>query len=62
MDLDALACERVLDLGAGTGALTRDLVARGLDVVAIEQRIGSYPTEVIAEAAASAPPEPPQKA
>ena len=27
---------RVLDLGAGTGALTRDLVARGLDVVAVE--------------------------
>ncbi len=27
---------RVLDLGAGTGALTRDLVGRGLDVVAVE--------------------------
>src|ERR1700726_4098943 len=27
---------RVVDLGAGTGALTRDLVARGLDVVAVE--------------------------
>jgi len=27
---------RVLDLGAGTGALTRDLVDRGLDVVAVE--------------------------
>jgi len=27
---------KVLDLGAGTGALTRDLVARGLDVVAVE--------------------------
>lgn len=27
---------RVLDLGAGTGALTRDLVSRGLDVVAVE--------------------------
>ena len=26
----------MLDLGAGTGALTRDLVARGLDVVAVE--------------------------
>jgi SAM-dependent methyltransferase len=26
----------VVDLGAGTGALTRDLVARGLDVVAVE--------------------------
>jgi SAM-dependent methyltransferase len=30
------ARRRVLDLGAGTGALTRDLVARGLDVVAVE--------------------------
>ena len=27
---------RVLDLGAGTGKLTRDLVRRGLDVVAVE--------------------------
>ena len=27
---------RVLDLGAGTGKLTRELVARGLDVVAVE--------------------------
>lgn len=27
---------RVLDLGAGTGKLTRSLVARGLDVVAVE--------------------------
>ena len=27
---------RVLDLGAGTGKLTRDLVGRGLDVVAVE--------------------------
>jgi SAM-dependent methyltransferase len=27
---------RVIELGAGTGALTRDLVARGLDVVAVE--------------------------
>jgi ubiquinone/menaquinone biosynthesis C-methylase UbiE len=27
---------RVLDLGAGTGKLTRQLVARGLDVVAVE--------------------------
>lgn len=27
---------RVLDVGAGTGALTRALVARGLDVVAVE--------------------------
>lgn len=27
---------RVLDLGAGTGQLTRSLVARGLDVVAVE--------------------------
>jgi SAM-dependent methyltransferase len=30
------ARRRVLDLGAGTGALTRDLVGRGLDVVAVE--------------------------
>ncbi len=30
------ARRRVLDLGAGTGALTRDLSARGLDVVAVE--------------------------
>ncbi len=30
------ARRRVLDLGAGTGALTRDLVSRGLDVVAVE--------------------------
>ena len=30
------ARRRVLDLGAGTGALTRDLVARGLDVIAVE--------------------------
>jgi SAM-dependent methyltransferase len=30
------ARRRVLDLGAGTGALTRDLMARGLDVVAVE--------------------------
>ncbi|HEX4258837.1 MAG TPA: class I SAM-dependent methyltransferase [Streptosporangiaceae bacterium] len=28
--------QRVLDLGAGTGKLTRQLVARGLDVVAVE--------------------------
>jgi SAM-dependent methyltransferase len=28
--------QRVLDLGAGTGKLTRSLVARGLDVVAVE--------------------------
>jgi SAM-dependent methyltransferase len=28
--------QRVLDLGAGTGKLTRELVARGLDVVAVE--------------------------
>jgi len=28
--------KRVLDIGAGTGALTRDLVAMGLDVVAVE--------------------------
>lgn len=28
--------ERVLDLGAGTGKLTESLVARGLDVVAVE--------------------------
>jgi SAM-dependent methyltransferase len=27
---------RVLEIGAGTGALTRDLVARGLEVVAVE--------------------------
>ena len=27
---------RVVELGAGTGALTRDLVGRGLDVVAVE--------------------------
>lgn len=31
---------RVLDLGAGTGKLTRDLVARGLDVVAVEPSDG----------------------
>src|SRR5580704_3653246 len=30
------ARRRVLDLGAGTGALTRDLVGRGLDVIAVE--------------------------
>ena len=30
------ARRRVLDLGAGTGALTRDLSARGLDVIAVE--------------------------
>ena len=28
--------KRVLDLGAGTGKLTRSLVARGLDVVAVD--------------------------
>jgi SAM-dependent methyltransferase len=31
---------RVLDLGAGTGKLTRSLVARGLDVVAVEPDAG----------------------
>ena len=31
---------RVLDLGAGTGKLTRQLVARGLDVVAVEPLAG----------------------
>lgn len=31
---------RVLDLGAGTGKLTRSLVARGLDVVAVEPTEG----------------------
>lgn len=30
------SARRVLDLGAGTGKLTRQLVARGLDVVAVE--------------------------
>ncbi|MES1246501.1 MAG: class I SAM-dependent methyltransferase [Actinomycetota bacterium] len=28
--------ERVVDVGAGTGALTRELLARGIDVVAVE--------------------------
>ncbi|HEY5248606.1 MAG TPA: methyltransferase domain-containing protein [Dermatophilaceae bacterium] len=32
--------QRVLDLGAGTGQLTRRLVARGLDVVAVEPSDG----------------------
>jgi SAM-dependent methyltransferase len=32
--------ERVLDLGAGTGKLTRQLIARGLDVVAVEPSAG----------------------
>ena len=31
---------RVLDLGAGTGKLTRDLAARGLDVVAVDPSAG----------------------
>jgi SAM-dependent methyltransferase len=31
---------RVLDLGAGTGQLTRGLVARGLDVTAVEPSVG----------------------
>jgi SAM-dependent methyltransferase len=31
---------KVLDLGAGTGQLTRRLVARGLDVVAVEPSEG----------------------
>src|SRR5579859_5949715 len=31
---------RVLDLGAGTGQLTRQLVARGLEVVAVEPSDG----------------------
>jgi ubiquinone/menaquinone biosynthesis C-methylase UbiE len=30
------SCARVLDLGAGTGKLTRQLVARDIDVVAVE--------------------------
>ena len=31
---------RVLDLGAGTGKLTRELLGRGLDVVAVEPLAG----------------------
>jgi len=34
------AGRRVLDLGAGTGKLTRELVARGLDVTAVEPSAG----------------------
>ncbi len=34
------AARRVLDLGAGTGKLTRDLVARGYDVVAVDPSEG----------------------
>lgn len=34
------AARRVLDLGAGTGKLTRSLVERGLDVVAVEPSDG----------------------
>ena len=34
------AARRVLDLGAGTGKMTRLLVARGLDVVAVEPSAG----------------------
>jgi len=47
---------RVLDLGAGTGKLTRQLVARGLDVVAVE------PLAAMREQLASAVPGVPVQA
>lgn len=45
--------QRVLDLGAGTGQLTRLLVARGLDVVAVEPSGGMR--EQLARSLASVP-------
>ncbi|MEJ7702833.1 MAG: class I SAM-dependent methyltransferase [Geodermatophilaceae bacterium] len=56
---------RVLDLGAGTGKLTRQLVDRGLDVVAVEPspamgaQLSAYvPEAELREAAAEAIPLP----
>jgi len=47
-----VGARRVLDLGAGTGKLTRALLSRGLQVVAVEPSLGMR--EVLVEAAPGA--------
>ena len=55
---------RVLDLGAGTGKLTRQLVALGADVVAVEpgDAMRAMLEQVMLDVMYAVPDEPPRKA